>query len=376
MSVYIPIPDPITPAWLTTLIREAGVLQQGNVIAFETKLNGAFNSHILHLSILYSPDAPPEAPKDLILKRNIPEDWGIEAGAEEVKFYTFIATLPDLPPVIVPCYAAAYDPKSGSSYLLLLDVSQTHHQPITRDQQIGIIEGIPAEVDIESTVDALARLHAYFWDHPRLKAGVFDIGYWSRNEERFTAYLQRRKLSWDSLIAQEATWLPDSIRETYEQLFLFLPQYWERYLKPRFQSEKDLTLLHGDSYFCNFLCPKIPGQGATYLLDWQSPGYDLGSYDLVNLHVPFWTSEQRNENQREEKILHQYYETLQAHGVQNYSWEQLITDYKMGIIFWLLMPVQDCYNGSSKDYWWPKMQCLIEAYRDWYCEELLSGLPE
>ena len=43
-----------------------------------------------------------------------------------------------------------------------------------------------------------------------------------------------------------------------------------------------------------------------------------------------------------------------------------------GLIYWLLVPVQDCYGGSSKEYWWPKMQCLVAAFREWDCERLLD----
>ena len=49
-----------------------------------------------------------------------------------------------------------------------------------------------------------------------------------------------------------------------------------------------------------------------------------------------------------------------------------MTDYRTGLIFWLLMPVQDGYGGSGKDYWWPKMQCLVAAFREWSCEALLA----
>jgi hypothetical protein len=33
-------------------------------------------------------------------------------------------------------------------------------------------------------------------------------------------------------------------------------------------------------------------------------------------------------------------------------------------------PVFDQTNGSPRDYWWPKMTCLVDAYRGWRCEEL------
>jgi hypothetical protein len=133
-----------------------------------------------------------------------------------------------------------------------------------------------------------------------------------------------------------------------------------------------LTLVHGDAYFANFLCPRPPATGPTYLLDWQSPEVDVGGNDLVNLCATFWTSEQRHQGQRELQILRRYYATLQAHGVSQYSWEDLRTDYQHGLIFWLLMPVQDAADGSHKDYWWPKMQCLVAAFQDWHCEELLD----
>ena len=59
-----------------------------------------------------------------------------------------------------------------------------------------------------------------------------------------------------------------------------------------------------------------------------------------------------------------------AVGCINYAWDDLLTDYKLGLVFWILMPVQDRYGGASRDYWWPKMQCLVAAFREWGCEDL------
>ncbi|HEU5199285.1 MAG TPA: oxidoreductase family protein [Ktedonobacterales bacterium] len=367
----LPIPDPITPAWLTTVLRQAGVLGQGTVQAVEQEMTKAFNSAISRLRLQYSADAAPDAPTRLILKRNIAAEWGIEAGAEEVKFYTLVASLPDHPGIIVPCYAATYDEQSGNSYLLLKDVSATHRPPLTHDQQISIVEGIPSTEDIASVVEALANLHAYWWEHPLLETDQFVVGYWSRTQDRFEQYRQRRAAAWNHLIANESGWFPDDLRILYEQTLAHLPHCWEHYLEPRFRARQHLTLIHGDAYFINFLCPQPPATGPTYLLDWQSPSFDIGGYDLANLCATFWTREQRHEEQREEAILRRYYATLQARGVTAYTWGNLLTDYQLGLIFWLLMPVQDSADGSHKDYWWPKMQCLVAAFRDWRCADLL-----
>lgn len=252
------------------------------------------------------------------------------------------------------------------------DLSEIHIPSRTRDQQIGIVEGVPPAIYIESVVDALAQLHAYWWDHPLIATDLFEIGYWSRNAERFEQYLQRRTTSWKTLISNEGAWFPDDFRELYEQVLTHLPHHWKSYLEPRFRTKTHLTLMHGDAYFANFLCSKNKTVGVTYLLDWQSYSFDIGGCDLANLCATFWTSEQRHEEQREQKILHHYYSVLQAHGVKNYSWDDLLIDYKIGLITWLFIPVQDCYDGSNRSYWWPKMQCLVTAFREWHCEDLLN----
>jgi thiamine kinase-like enzyme len=226
--------------------------------------------------------------------------------------------------------------------------------------------------EITQVIDTLAQLHAYWWERPLLDTGQFPVGYWSRTAERFLQYVEKRSASWRRLIGADSSWLPLELQALYEGLLARLPDMWERYLEPRFRTGRHLTLVHGDAYFCNFLCPRPGEQGPTYLLDWQSPGFDIGSYDLVNLCATFWTSGQRHQDQREKGILRRYLQTLQDHGVREYGWRDLVIDYQLGLIFWVLMPVQDAADGSDKDYWWPKMRCLTAAFRDWRCAALLD----
>jgi thiamine kinase-like enzyme len=371
MANYIPIPDSVTPSWLSAVLRQADALGQGTILSVASEVTDAFNSATTRLFVTYSADATPGLPSSFFLKRNIAAEWGIEAGRDEVKFYTLIDALPDHPRIIVPCYAAAYDESSGNSYLLLQDLSATHRPPVTRAQQISLVDGVPRAEDSIAVMEALAHLHAYWWEHPLLETDQFTTG-WSGTAEEFERYVQRRTTSWSRLMTNEETGLPGDVRALYEQVLAHLPSYWECYLASRFQRRQRLTLTHGDAYFANFLCPQPPATGPAYLLDWQSPCLDIGGYDLANLCATFWTSEQRHEHNREETVLRRYYEVLQADGVKNYGWDDLLTDYQHGLIFWLLMPVQDAADGSRKDYWWPKMQCLLAAFREWHCEALLD----
>jgi hypothetical protein len=373
MKSYFPVPDPVTPEWLTTVLRQAGRLPTGDVLAVEQETTGAFNSATCRLQVWYSPEAPSGAPDRLVLKRNLSSEWGVEAGADEVAFYVEVASLPDHPPVTVPCYMATYDPDTGDSFVLLQDLSATHQSPVTREQQISVVHAVPSTDAITRVVDTLAELHAYWWQHPLLDAGQFPLGYWSSTEERSARYLQKRTASWSRLVAAESSWLPPELQVLYEQLLSRLPYVWERYLEPRFRARRHLTLVHGDAYFCNFLCPRHGADAPTYLLDWQSPSFDLGSYDLVNLCATFWTSEQRHQDQREDAMLRRYLRTLEVRGVSEYGWNDLVMDYQLGLIFWVLMPVQDAADGSATDYWWPKMRCLTSAFREWGCATLLGS---
>lgn len=367
-----PVPHPLTPDWLNFLLSRSGALPSGQVIEIEAQATDAFNSATHRLRVRYSADALADAPKRLILKRNVASDWGREAGADEARFYALVDSLADHPGVLAPSYAAEVDDTSGDSLILLRDLSASHRPPRTRDQQVGIVDGVPDAADVAAVVATLARFHAYWWEHPLLDAGHFAVGYWSRTRERFDAYLARRSSSWERVLAQHGDWLPAEVRALYDRVFASLPAYWEQHLAPRFAAMSHLTVTHGDAYFANFLCPVPPASGPTYLIDWQSPGADIGAYDLVNLCATFWTREQRHEGQREEDILRHYLATLHAHGVSGYTWDDLLLDYRRGLIFWLLMPVQDAADGSARDYWWPKMQCLLDAFQDWRCEELLT----
>lgn len=363
--------EPVTPDWVTTVLRDSGALVQGAVSGVEQEMTGAFNSSTSHLRLEYSPDASSGLPRCLVMKRNIRSAWGTQAGAEEVRFYRCVGSLHDHPPVVPRCYAAVSSEETDDSCILLQDLSATHRPPVTRDQQVGIVEGVPSAPDIASVVETLARLHAYWWQHPLIAAGGFPVGYWSRDEERFAAYLDRRTSSWKRLVSREGTSIPADVRALYEEVLTRLQGYWQEHLAPRFRGGRHLTLIHGDAYFSNFLCP-IPPATRTYLLDWQSPTFDIGAYDLVNLCATFWTSEQRSENDREVTVLRTYHETLRAQGVTGYAWNELLRDYRWGLIHWLLVPVQDGADGSAPDYWWPKMRCLVSAFREWRCDRVLG----
>jgi hypothetical protein len=365
--------DEVTPEWLTAILRREGALPSGRVVAFEQQPNTAFNSHTRHLAPIYEGQGTDIAPKYLLLKCSLQAAWAQQAGAREVAFYQMVKRMPDHPPIIVRCYDAVIDGESGNSHLLLDDLSDSHIIAVARDRQITFVDHLPTESHLQQTVEALARFHAYWWEHPLLGSNSVPLAWGCAAIEQYDIEIGRRRRALDHLFAQEGEWLPNSVKELFERMHAQLFPIWRVYMQQRVATRSQLTLTHGDAYLANFLCPREGQEGATYIIDWQSPECYRGPTDLVNLCATFWTQADRAEGEREMNVLRRYLAVLHKNGVRGYAWEDLVRDYRLSILDWLWVPVQDCYDGSGKSYWWPKLQCLLAAYEDWHCERLLEA---
>lgn len=167
MTHVLPSTTQVTPAWLTAVLKRHLLLGEGDVRAIEQQSNQAFNSHLWHLHATFSEGVPPGVPNRFVLKQNLKAPWAIKSGAQEATFYQTVAELPDHPPVIVPCYDAVVDATTGDSHILLLDLSESHIVPLTREQQLDAGNNLPSDIHLAQAVDALARFHAFWWQHPR-----------------------------------------------------------------------------------------------------------------------------------------------------------------------------------------------------------------
>ena len=366
-------PNPLTPEWLTDTLRQSGALTSGRVLRVEDSANAAFNSVAGHLRLTYSSDAPPSLPQRLFFKRNLREEWAVRAGAREVAFYQVAAAMADRLAMIVPCYGAAHDAATGDSWLLLRDVSETHRAPVTREQII-LGEGIPPDEQLTALVEALAGLHAAWWEHPSLGTGSLLLSEWYRDREHFEMTLRQFRDEWSALRQLAGASLPASILSLCEAMLAGLPSIWERALAERMSARRQLTVSHGDCYASQFLCP-LPGalDETVYLIDFQGACGDLPAMDLVFLLAAFWMPEQRRDGRREERMLQVYLDALGRHGVTGYTWDDLVADYRISLAFMIFYPAWDALNGSSREYWEPKLHSLASAADDWQCRDLFAG---
>lgn len=345
-----------TPDWLTATLRHNGFITQGAVAQVESNTDRSANAHTATLRLTYTDDATGALPCRLFLKL-CGRETVTQFGDSEVRCYTDIVPLtPDAPLPI--CYDAAFSEREGRYHLLLEDLSETHENNW----------GVPPSYErAAGTVEAIARLHAPWWDSPKL---ADTVGRYP-TAEVIGRYIGAVTQGLEPMLAETQADLSDTERETIRRIFARHPaRLVER------AAQGHLTCIHGDLNNGNILSPRAPG-GRTYLIDRQPFTWSLttwvGVSDLAYMMVHWWEPELRR---AVEKPLLEYYQAqLQARGVSGYAWERLWYDYRLTAMQSLYVVGAWCADETERrDFrwvWWPQLQKTLTAIEDLRCLELL-----
>ncbi|MGH2502221.1 MAG: oxidoreductase family protein, partial [Ktedonobacterales bacterium] len=154
------------------------------------------------------------------------------------------------------------------------------------------------------------------------------------------------------------------LRAIYEDAFTRMPYAWAADSGARLQERRAVTLSQGDCYLTQFLIPRVGVSALTYLVDFQGVAADCPAFDLTHMFAAMWTRQQRREGGRELRCLRRYHAGLLADGVHDYSWDDLLADYRALLAIMLFYPVWDETNGSPQSYWLPKLHNIVAAYQD------------
>ena len=348
----------VTPTWLTEVLRENGYLPQGQVVDVQPKPGPKAVSLIIPLQVRYSEDAPNSAPSRLILKISKPF-WKSESP-KEIEFYQSIAnSVTDLP--IIRCYQAVYSPDLGQFHLLLEDLSETHfpHPP----SQLP-----PLKAYSEQIVDALARLHAFWWDDARVGKPIGKLPAEATAQSDVATELAH----WaEKMLPDFVDFLGDRLSEERRKIFESALVSLPRQLSTRLATGKGLTLIHGDIHIGNFLYPHNPNRDTVRILDWKSWSIDIGADDLAHMMAIFWFPERRS--RLEQELLRRYYSHVVEYGVIEYDWPECWYDYRLSVIRYLFYPMWQWSKGASADIWWNHLERVMLAFQDLRCTELLDN---
>ena len=229
-----------------------------------------------------------------------------ERCAREIWFYEQIDPLGVSPAPAM--YTGGADLDAGRFVLLLEDLS---------DARWGDARAGCSARDAGAVLQAIGPFHARWWTQPRIDTLAWLPGWQGDVDGRHSRYNQRV----GPFLARFGDRLPAVIR----QLVLALqPAYREIVAE---LAGAPTTLIHADLHLDNIAFDAL---GAATVVDWQGISSGPAAYDLAVLLAGALDPEVRREAERE--LVHAYYETLVAHGVADYSRDQLWRDYRLALL--------------------------------------------
>lgn len=348
--MHTPYCLPTTPVELSSAFYAAGTLREGEILKVEiTERIETPVSHLWFMEVGYTAGSSPELPNRLVLKWPIAQSPAPERGEPEVSFYRELA--PALPsPPMVQCLATAR-PSTPQQWLILEDLRSSHSNPPWPHR--------PANKDLHQAVAALARLHARWWEAPTLGSTVGTLH--TETSLRTMVYGIRDHVP--GFFEDLGEDLPVADRRVIEAAFNSSLQPWLRLTDPR-----ALTVIHGDAHTWNFLFPRAE-HGPAYIIDWQLWHLDVGARDLAFMIALHWDRTARQE--LELSLLHFYHQELISAGITNYSFDDLLLDYRRCVVRNLTFPVILWARGLPRESWRYRLDCALTAYRDLDAAELL-----
>ncbi len=305
------VAEELTPEWFQEVLqqRHPGVrLSAADVEVISAGVG--FVGIVARATLTYQDAAG--APAQLIVKLPSPDPGsrmiGVAFGLfeREVRFYSDIAS--ECGMEVPGCYFAAYDPATGSSVLVL--------EALTEGRFGDQVAGASGD-DAAAAIDSLARMHAAWWESPKLSSHAW-ITSGIENIKQPIAMMY--EAAWQPAMQRLGHLLPEDLREA-------APALGRRAIRTldSFQGREE-TLCHGDFRQDNLFFPTA-NPGSVIACDWQSPGRAPAFADIAYFIGGSLPTEVRRAH--EQDLLKRYWEGLRAGGVNSYSFEQLLQDYRL-----------------------------------------------
>jgi len=306
----IPTPDSISAAWFTQILRDRGVMQDGQVSSIQGNDVGTGQvGRCIRYDIEYS-GTNQALPHSFVIKFSSDDPTSRDTGQAlrtyrtEVDFYNHIA--PQLDMRVPDCYYAAIDEQDRDHIVVMQDLA-----PAEQGDQIA---GCSTEV-ARAAVLELVGLHAPTW-----------------RDERWQKLLGRVQ---DGPFANMKGFYHDTVGEFVSRYTAQLPEEHIRFIEAIDQAQAcpmfefhgaDFALEHYDYRLDNVM---IDAANRVTTVDWQSVRVGKPLNDVAYFIGSALDPEVRRSV--EVDILREYHEQLLAAGVADFSWETCYRDYRKGV---------------------------------------------
>jgi hypothetical protein len=329
-----PIPSSkgdLTPEWFTSILRLAEDNKVESVDLQPLGEQDSVSGYIYRAKLSYHHQTR-DAPESVVLKlphpRNLRTPWLLEAYANEVMFYRNIAPTVGIP---VPRHIhSEIDAETGDYVLAIEDFPNSTN---VRDEA-----GASPE-QAYKLIEYMARLHAKNWQDPEMGSKI--LGFENSVNllyaglartpvflSRFSQYLQREEL----------------------EVFQAMPGGFKDVVQSLLESPK--TIVHNDYAMKNILMVERDGEPMFVLVDWANLRWGPGARDLSFFIMTSVPPNLRPSG--EWAFLRHYWERLRCEGVSDYSFEQLMGDYRRCII----MDMARMVNFGGGDYFSPMYESI------------------
>lgn len=355
----------LTPAWLTEALREQGGIGDALVTSVDVEPIGqgvGILCQLFRLTLEY--DGEPEGVPQTVIAKIPALDPQTRGMVSVFRFYErevrFYLDLGDAVGLNTPrCYYGAYDDASGDFVLLLEDLEA---------KRLGEQLGGCALDDARLVIRELAGMHAKWWGDPRLD----ELTWMPRSSDPINkAGLALYPMAWPIFLERFGDKLPDGVRGTGEQIATRFNEILDRFA----ERPGSLTLCHGDARLDNFFFAAQPGDPPITVIDWQISLKSVGTYDLGYFMTQSLALDVRREH--EQDLLRLYYDTLIADGVADYSYDQMLEDYRWTVLFCIAYPVMggglgELVNDRAYQLVTAMLERSASAILDWDAGALLE----
>lgn len=350
----------VTADWLTENLRAAGVLAE-DVTVTDVRPDPfaagvGFMGEVGAIDLTY--DRATSAPVRMIAKIPTRDETvrGLLAPARvferEARFYRDVA--PWLGDLVPRCYFAGCDVEADDYFLLIEDLGAAR----CGDQAAGC--SIP---DARAAIEAIARLHAQFWENDELAA----IDWMPRaDSEGMKVGEVVYGASIDGFKAVFADAIDPRFEDVIDRFGPNVPQLLDRI------AAMPHTIAHFDYRLDNLF---FDSDGGVQMIDFQTASKGGGIYDVGYLLSQSVNVEDRRAHEQE--LLALYHDTLVAEGVRGYDLDRIAADYRVAVLYSWVIPVfavgsLDVSSERAMTLWTRVIERAQAAIIDHGCADLLT----
>jgi hypothetical protein len=262
---------------------------------------------------------------------------------------------PSLPTGLVPrCFGAHRADATNPWHLVLEDLTDTH--ALATEWPLP-----PSEAKCRTIVGSLGRLHAAWWEDPRLGVTVGA----RFNDAAMGRFIGQVAGHFEVFADRLGDELSGERRAFYERLIAAAPRLHERY-----RDARNITLTHGDAHVWNCFLPWNGIGEAARWFDWDGWRIRVPTNDLAYMMAVHWYPERRQRLER--TLLDHYHAVLLENGVRSYSRIDMQEDYRLSVLWQTITSVFMAGLKLPPVIWWNNFQRVMAAVDDLGCRELLG----